>query len=97
MNRIIIHFNKSFALLIFQLILLKNLYNKREWIILIFTKKKDVKWYKISDKIKNNVIFTGKPQPQDIKQGYLGDCYFLAGLAALAERPDRIYNLFLLN
>ena len=42
-------------------------------------------------------MFTGKPQPKDIKQGYLGDCYFLAGLAALAERPDRIYNLFILK
>ena len=42
-------------------------------------------------------IFTGKVEPGDIKQGYLGDCYFLAGLAALAERPDRIYNLFLLQ
>ena len=29
-------------------------------------------------------------------QGFLGDCYFLAGLAAIAERPDRIYNIFLL-
>ena len=42
-------------------------------------------------------IFKGKVEPGDIKQGYLGDCYFLAGLAALAERPDRIYNLFLLQ
>jgi calpain-15 len=37
----------------------------------------------------------GKPEPKDIKQGYLGDCYFLAGIAALSERPDRIFNLFL--
>ena len=42
-------------------------------------------------------IFSGKVEPGDIKQGYLGDCYFLAGLAALAERPDRIFNLFLLT
>jgi len=30
-------------------------------------------------------------------QGGLGDCYFLAGLAALAERPDRIFRLFLVT
>lgn len=40
-------------------------------------------------------IFKGKISPQSIKQGFLGDCYFLAGIAALAERPDRIFNLFL--
>lgn len=28
--------------------------------------------------------------PRDIQQGALGDCYFLAGLAALAESPHRI-------
>lgn len=45
----------------------------------------------------NCVIFNDKVEPNDIKQGLLGDCYFLAGLAALAERPDRIFNLFLLR
>jgi hypothetical protein len=42
-------------------------------------------------------IFKNKPEPMDIKQGYLGDCYFLAGLAALAETPHRICDLFLLK
>lgn len=45
--------------------------------------------------MKNPVLFNGKIGPNDIQQGKLGDCYFLAGLAALVERPDRISNLFL--
>lgn len=42
-------------------------------------------------------IFHNKISPDDIKQGYLGDCYLLAALAALAETPDRIANLFLIQ
>jgi calpain-15 len=33
--------------------------------------------------------------PSDIKQGDCGDCYFLSGLASLAESPDRVRSLFL--
>lgn len=39
-------------------------------------------------------VFAGGIQPNDIKQGLLGDCYYLSVLAALAETPDRITNLF---
>ena len=56
-----------------------------------------ISWKKIQEIIPNPVIFSDKVEPGDIKQGYLGDCYYLAALAALAERPDRIFNLFLLR
>ena len=40
-------------------------------------------------------IFQGQIEPNDIKQGQIGDCYFLSSLAAIAEKPDRIRNMFL--
>ncbi|EGR31619.1 hypothetical protein IMG5_106010 [Ichthyophthirius multifiliis] len=33
--------------------------------------------------------------PYDIKQGALGDCYFLASLSSLAQQPQRILELFI--
>ena len=36
-----------------------------------------------------------KPGPNDILQGQLGDCYFLASLSAIAEYPNRIKKIFL--
>ena len=59
--------------------------------------QRGIKWDRIQDKMPNCQIFVNKANPQDIIQGELGDCYFLAGLAALAERPDRIWDLFLLH
>jgi hypothetical protein len=57
----------------------------------------EVKWERISKVMPKAEIFKDSISPSDIKQGFLGDCYFLAGLAALAEKPDRIANLFLLT
>lgn len=31
--------------------------------------------------------------PNDIKQGYLGDCYLLAVMSAMCEFPEQIYDL----
>jgi hypothetical protein len=56
---------------------------------------KSITWKKISELVQHPEIFHNKISPDDIKQGYLGDCYFLAALAALAENPTRIANLFL--
>ena len=39
-------------------------------------------------------LFEGKIEPNDIKQGQLGDCYFLTSLACLAEYPERVKKLF---
>jgi hypothetical protein len=33
--------------------------------------------------------------PNDVVQGELGDCWFLATLSGLAKYPDRIKRLFL--
>ena len=39
-------------------------------------------------------LFEGGIEASDIKQGALGNCYFLSSLAALTEVPQRIKNLF---
>lgn len=40
-------------------------------------------------------VFYQTIDPSDIKQGLLGDCYFLSVLSVLAENSDRIKKLFI--
>ena len=40
-------------------------------------------------------VFQNRVEPSDIKQGELGDCYFLSTLSVLAEKQSRIKRLFL--
>ena len=42
-------------------------------------------------------IFREGISPNDIKQGMLGDCYFVAALASLAEWPHRVEKIFASN
>lgn len=43
----------------------------------------------------NLQVFSGGITPADIRQGALGNCYFLSALSCLCEEPSRIENLFL--
>ena len=40
-------------------------------------------------------VFFKKIEPDDIKQGQLGDCWFMCALASLAEMPNLVDRLFI--
>ena len=43
-------------------------------------------------------LFNGTPSRNDARQGQLGDCYFIASLASIADHnPDAVRNLFIDN
>lgn len=58
------------------------------------------KWETFTWKRPTDVYGVGKfymfkgMSPNDIKQGYLGDCYFLSAISSLAEYSERVNNIF---
>lgn len=53
------------------------------------------KWMRVTDVYKGQKLsIYHSIDPNDIKQGELGNCYFLSALSSLAEKPDRILRLF---
>ena len=52
-------------------------------------------WKRPSEFMKNPQLFNKGIDPNDINQGLLGDCWFLASIASLAENPALIQRLFI--
>lgn len=58
--------------------------------------KKIVHWRRPKDFMKSTPkVFHEDIHPNDIKQGFLGNCWFLCAVACLAERPALIRRLFI--
>ena len=57
-------------------------------------KYKSFEWKRFKEIAKSPAMFRDGIDPNDINQGQLGDCYFLAVLSSLAEFPDRVSALF---
>ena len=54
----------------------------------------DIMWTRARYIVPNASTFGAKNEPGDIKQGGLGDCYFLAACSSIAERDERIKKIF---
>jgi len=58
--------------------------------------KKKVTWKRPGEIFSNYKLFMGI-DIDDIIQGELGDCYFLAAITGVSENPNRILKLFVIN
>jgi len=54
-----------------------------------------VGWMRLSEMFDNEAIFKDDVDPDDICQGFLGDCWLLSSIACLAEFPQAIKDLFI--
>lgn len=53
-----------------------------------------IKWKHFSEIFRDPKLFSGKIEPNDIRQGELGNCYFLSALSCLAEYTNMVERLF---
>ena len=61
-------------------------------------RQENIEWKRASQVFPEASLF-GKNgvRPEDMVQGFIGNCWFISGVAALAEFPGRIEKLFLNN
>ena len=41
------------------------------------------------------MVFRSEPRPDDIRQGHVGNCWFVCAMSALAEEPENLYRIML--
>jgi calpain-15 len=54
----------------------------------------NIQWIRASEIFDDPQIFVDGVNPNDIKQGMLGDCYYLACLSSMAEVHEHVENRF---
>lgn len=64
----------------------------------LLKKFQNIIWKRPEDFLKEKeIIIYKKISPEDIRQGQLGDCYFLAAISSIALHPHRLERLFLIK
>ena len=66
--------------------------HKDEWWKIVWLRATEIP--ELNDDEGELKVFADKIEPNDIKQGSLGDCYFLSVLSCIAEKEKRIKKLF---
>jgi len=56
--------------------------------------KEDISWCRASEFLKDAKLFEGEIEIDDIKQGKLGNCYFLSAISSFAEFPEILKSTF---
>ena len=54
----------------------------------------EIEWKRLSEIYVDNVLFEDNIDLEDIRQGKIGNCYFLSSIAAMTEYPNLISQIF---